>query len=62
MRLKWRPFFLGFSFGLRDVSYLAAKYLRLEPPRLTSIVRQMMGVDHNKEMEWVGSSAGLFPL
>jgi len=53
---------LGFSFGLRDVSYLAAKYLRLEPPRLTSIVRQMMGVDHNKEMEWVGSSAGLFPL
>ena len=23
---------------------------------------QMMGVDHNKEMEWVGSSAGLFPV
>jgi hypothetical protein len=22
---------------------------------------QMMGVDHNKNMEWVGSSAGLFP-
>jgi hypothetical protein len=21
---------------------------------------QMMGVDHNKEMQWVGSSAGLF--
>jgi hypothetical protein len=21
----------------------------------------MMGVDHNKNMEWVGSSAGLFP-
>ena len=23
---------------------------------------EMMGVDHNKEMEWVGSSAGLFPV
>ena len=21
---------------------------------------EMMGVDHNKEMQWVGSSAGLF--
>jgi len=34
-------------------------------PVLTIIRRgrgQMMGVDHDKEMEWVGSSAGLFPL
>ena len=33
---------------------------------VTSLVRMgrglMMGVDHNKEMSWVGGSAGLFPI
>jgi hypothetical protein len=34
-----------------------------EPLPVLTIIRmgrgQMMGVDHNKNMEWVGSSAGL---
>lgn len=36
-----------------------------EPAAMTTIVRtgrgKMMGVDHNRNMEWVGATAGLFP-
>ncbi len=35
------------------------------PEAMTTIVRtgrgKMMGVDHNRDMEWVGATAGLFP-
>ena len=35
------------------------------PRAVTTIIRtgrgKMMGVDHNKNMEWVGASAGFWP-
>ncbi len=37
-----------------------------EPRAMTTIVRtgrgRMMGVDHNRDLEWVGATAGLFPV
>jgi hypothetical protein len=62
-RMNFEPI-IETPFGMTKAEIRIMYVWEKEPVAVLTILRtgrgQMMGVDHNKNMEWVGSSAGLF--
>jgi hypothetical protein len=65
-RLRFRPV-IDTPHGMTQAEVrIMYVWLDEDPVALTTIIRtgrgKMMGVDHNKNLQWVGATAGFFPV